>query len=49
MGRLNEALEVSEAIAAIDPAFSALSWAASQRSKTHERLKDNLLAAGLPE
>ncbi len=49
MGRLDEAREVSNAIVSIDPSFSALSWAESYRSKSHERLKENLLAAGLPE
>ncbi len=49
MGRLDEAREVSKAIVSIDPAFSALSWAERYRSKSHERLKENLLAAGLPE
>jgi tetratricopeptide (TPR) repeat protein len=49
MGRLDEAREVSSAIVSIDPSFSVLSWAESYRSKSHERLKDNLLAAGLPE
>ena len=49
MGRLDEAREVSNAIVTIDPSFSALSWAERYRSKSHERLKDNLLAAGLPE
>ncbi len=49
MGRLDEAREVSKAIVSIDPSFSALSWAESYRSKSHERLKENLLAAGLPE
>ena len=49
MGRLDEAREVSKAILSIDPAFSALSWAESYHSKSHERLKENLLAAGLPE
>jgi len=49
MGRLDEAREVSSAIVSIDSSFSALSWAESYRSKSHERLKDNLLAAGLPE
>ena len=49
MGRLDEAQKVSEAIIAIDPAFSSLRWAKRHRFKSHERLKDNLLAAGLPE
>ncbi len=49
MGRLAEARELSNTILSIDPAFSVLSWAESYRSKSHERLKDNLLAAGLPE
>jgi len=49
MGRLAEARELSNSILSIDPAFSVLSWAESYRSKSHERLKDNLLAAGLPE
>ncbi len=49
MGRLAEARELSNSILSIDPDFSVLSWAESYRSKSHERLKDNLLAAGLPE
>jgi len=49
MGRLDEVREVSNSILSIDPAFSVLSWAESYRSKSHERIKENLLAAGLPE
>ena len=49
MGRFDEAREVSDAIISIDPVFSVLSWAESYHSKSHERLKENLLAAGLPE
>ena len=49
MGKLDEAREVSNAIVSIEPSFSALSWAESYTSKSHERLKENLLAAGLPE
>jgi len=49
MGNFDEAKAVSEAVLDIDPKFSALQWANSFKSKSHERLKDNLLAAGLPE
>jgi adenylate cyclase len=49
IGRLDEAHIVSKEVISIDPAFSALNWADSYSSKSHERLKDNLLAAGLPE
>ena len=49
MGRLDEVREVSNAIVSIDPSFSVLSWAERYPSKSHERLKENLLAAGLPE
>jgi adenylate cyclase len=49
LGKLDEAQVVSKEVIAIDPAFSALSWADSYRSKSHDRLKDNLLNAGLPK
>ncbi len=49
MGRLDEAREVSNVIVSIDPYFSVLSWSESYPSKPYERLKENLLAAGLPE
>ena len=49
MGKFDEAKAVSKEVLDIDPNFSALQWASSFKSKSHERLKDNLLAAGLPE
>ena len=49
MGKFDEAKAVSKEILDIEPNFSALRWANSFKSKSHERLKDNLLAAGLPE
>jgi len=49
MGRLEQAHSIAEAVIAIDPAFSVSKWAKSYSSKAHARLKDNLLAAGLPE
>jgi adenylate cyclase len=48
-GRFDEAKAVSKEVLDIEPNFSALRWANSFKSKSHERLKDNLLAAGLPE
>ena len=47
--RFDEAKAVSKEVLDIEPNFSALRWANSFKSKSHERLKDNLLAAGLPE
>jgi adenylate cyclase len=49
MGRHDEAKAVSREVMDIEPNFSAASWANSFQSKSHARLKDNLLAAGLPE
>jgi adenylate cyclase len=49
MGKFDEAKTVSKGVLDIDPNFSALQWANSFKSKSHVRLKDNLLAAGLPE
>jgi len=49
IGKLNEAKMISEKVLDIEPNFSAVNWADSFKSKSHERLKDNLLAAGLPE
>jgi hypothetical protein len=49
IGRLDEAKAVSKEVIDIDPKFSAVRWANSFKSKSHERLKDNLLAAGFPE
>jgi len=45
-GRIDEARKVSKEILDIDPKFSALNWAESFTSKTHVRLKENMLAAG---
>jgi adenylate cyclase len=49
IGRLDEARAIAKEVLDIEPKFSALRWANSFKSKSHERLKDNLLAAGLPE
>ena len=49
IGKQNEAKMISAKILDIEPNFSAVNWADSFKSKSHERLKDNLLAAGLPE
>jgi adenylate cyclase len=49
IGRFDEAKAVSKEVLNIEPGFSASSWANSFKSKSHARLKDNLLAAGLPE
>ena len=49
MGRQDEANEVSRAALGIEPNFSTASWASKFNSKSHARLKDNLLAAGFPE
>jgi adenylate cyclase len=47
--KFDEAKAVSKEVLDIDPNFSALQWANSFKSKSHDRLKGNLLAAGLPE
>ncbi len=49
MGMLDDARAVSKTGMDIDPAFDVMSWANSFSSKSHMRLKDNLLAAGFPE
>ncbi len=49
IGRFAEAKAVAKEILDIEPDFSALRWANSFKSKSHARLKDNLLAASLPE
>jgi adenylate cyclase len=49
MGRLDDAREVSKAGIDIEPAFDVMSWANSFSSKSHLRLKGNLLAAGFLE
>ena len=49
IGRFDEAKAAAKEVLDIEPNFSALRWANSFKSKSHERLKDNLLAAGLPE
>ena len=49
IGRFDEAKAVAKEVLNIEPKFSALRWANSFKSRSHERLKDNLLAAGLPE
>jgi hypothetical protein len=49
MGRLDEASSISKTVLDIEPGFSVASWVESYKSITHARLRDNLLAAGLPE
>jgi adenylate cyclase len=49
MGRLDDARAVSKTGIDIEPTFDVMSWANSFSSKSHMRLKDNLLAAGFPE
>ena len=49
LGRLDEARENCKAALDIEANFSAVSFAASFKAKSHARLKDNLLAAGFPE
>jgi hypothetical protein len=49
IGRLDEAKAVAKEVLEIEPNFSALRWANSFKTKSHERLKGNLLAAGLPQ
>jgi adenylate cyclase len=49
MGRLDDAREVSKTGIDIEPAFDVMSWANSFSSKSHLRLKGNLLAAGFLE
>ena len=49
LGRLEDAAFAAKPILENDPGFSAAAWANSYKSKSHERLKDNLRAAGLPE
>ena len=46
LGRIEEASFLSKAALDLDPAFSALSWADSFKSKTHENLRQNMLVAG---
>jgi len=47
--RLDEAQETCAAALEIEPNFSAVAFAESFKSKSHARLKDNLLADGFPE
>ena len=49
MNRLDEAKEVEKAVLDIQPNFSTLDWTGTFKSKSHARLKSNLLAAGFPE
>jgi hypothetical protein len=44
--RLGEASTVSRVVLDIESGFSAVKWADGFKSRTHARLKDNLLAAG---
>lgn len=48
-GRLDEACAVYKAVFDIEPAFSVVGWTDKFKSKSHARLKDNLLAAGFPK
>lgn len=47
--RLGEASTVSRVVLDIESGFSAVKWADGFKSRTHARLKDNLLAAGFPD
>jgi adenylate cyclase len=47
--KLDEARAVCKVILDIEPGFSVARWATGYKSAAHARLKDNLLAAGLPE
>ena len=49
MSRLEDAAFSAKSILENDPSFSTAAWAKRFKSKSHERLEDNLLAAGLPE
>jgi adenylate cyclase len=49
MGRLDEARAISKSVLDIEPGFSVARWMENYGSITHARLRDNLLAAGLPE
>ncbi len=49
LGRLDEASSVARVVLDIEPDFSAAHWSKSFKSKTHARLKDNMLAAGFPK
>ena len=46
LGRLEEAATISMELRDLDSEFSALSWADSFKSETHQRLRKNMLAAG---
>jgi len=49
LGRLDEAQEMCTAVLDIEPKFSAVNFAKSFKSRSHSRLKNNLLIAGFPE
>ena len=49
LGRLDEARAVSKAALDIEPSYSALRWAENFKSKSHARLKGNLIAAGFSD
>lgn len=49
MGKLDDARIVSKSALDFDPNFSTKSWVKTWKEFSHIRLKDNLLAAGLPE
>jgi len=49
LGRLDEAQEICKAALKIEANFSSLEFAKSYESKSHVRLKDNLLAASFPK
>lgn len=48
-GKLDEARAFYRAALDIEPSFDVLSWTKSFNSRTHAKLKDNLLAAGRAE
>lgn len=48
-GKLDEARAFYRAVLDIEPSFDVLSWTKSFNSRTHAKLKDNLLAAGRAE
>ena len=49
LGRLDEASSVARVVLDIEADFSAAHWSKSFKSKTHARLKYNMLAAGFPK
>ena len=49
MGRLDEARMVTKSALDVDPTFSIMRWGKMFKSKSHARLRGNLIAAGFPE